>query len=173
TPEIVAFQDVQGLYHGDATGAWRRRADNLIAAIGSANRLALFHLIVGQVLCRNQAAVALHVRSEFPRHGSFVKIVWLGGNALKSPRQFRLLKEITRLIEVAISLENVFGFAEKEPWFLLLRLGIPVKMHGVSFFIGEPHSVCRQANGGFHYRLQRQLAPVLLRVNQTGNRSRN
>src|ERR1039457_4860516 len=48
--EIVSLEDIEALDQGDASGRRRWSADDLVAAIGAANRLPLLHFVLGKVL---------------------------------------------------------------------------------------------------------------------------
>ena len=58
--DVVAFEDVQHLRDVHARRGGRRRADDLPAAIAAADRRALDHAVVGEVLARDEAAGPLH-----------------------------------------------------------------------------------------------------------------
>ena len=55
--EIVALQNVQHLHEMHAARGRRRHGDDIVAAIGGAHRLALAHLIAGEILARHVSGV--------------------------------------------------------------------------------------------------------------------
>ncbi len=112
----------------------------------------------------DQSAAALHCGGDFAGESAFVEIRWIGGNPLKGPRQFGLTEDLSRLVQVAVTLENASGF-RKFRQFLVVQ--------GLRFFVGKCHAIARQPDGRLHHGLQRQFPPMLLRVYQSGHRSRH
>ena len=58
--EVVAFEDVENFEKSDAAGGRRRRADDVVVAIGPADRLALFNFVAREIACGDEAAALLH-----------------------------------------------------------------------------------------------------------------
>ena len=104
--QIVAFQNVEHLDQSDSARRRRRRADDLVSAIGAANRLALFDLILRQIVGGNQASALLDGRRQLARQRAMVEIVRIVGDALQRLRQLRLLENVAWLVVVAVALED-------------------------------------------------------------------
>ena len=68
--EVVAGEDVEDLQQHDAAGRWRRRGDDVVAAIAAGERLAVFDLVGGEVGGGDQSPALLHGRGEFGGHGA-------------------------------------------------------------------------------------------------------
>ncbi len=104
--KIVALKNIQGLDQHDTAGGRRRRADDFVSAIGAANGLALLHFVVRQILGGNQAATFLHCRGKFARQCAVVEIVGFLGDALERAGEVGLAENLSRLVVVAIALED-------------------------------------------------------------------
>ena len=62
--EFVTFQDVGDQRQGEPPGRGRRHRDYLIAAIVEDHRLAPDRLVFSEIIVRDQAAAALHLRDD-------------------------------------------------------------------------------------------------------------
>ncbi len=91
-----------------------------------------------------------------------IKVIGIVGNALQSSGQLRLLKHIARLVVVAVALKDAMRLGK------LRQLGIA---KGASFIVVEHKTIARQLDSRLHHLLQRQFAPMLLRVNQSSDRA--
>ena len=101
--EVVALQHVQHLGHGDAAGAGRRHADDLVAAVGAAGGLALLRLVLLQVVAGDEAVVGLHLLLDQRRGLAFVEPGRaLVGNALERLREVGLLQDVAGLVGRAV-----------------------------------------------------------------------
>ena len=62
--QVEGFEDVEHLHQAGAAGTWRRRAVDVVAAIGAVDRLALDGLVVGEVVGGDQPAARFHLGDE-------------------------------------------------------------------------------------------------------------
>ncbi len=95
-------------------------------------------------------------------HGSLVEGVGIGGDFFEGLGQFGLLENFAGFIEVAVALEDAG------------RLGVGSEvavLHVVDFAFGESVAVGGEADGGGHVLSEGELAEVLLRVHETGDRA--
>src|SRR4029453_1656864 len=94
--------NVEHLDDRGAAGAWRRHADDVVAAIGALDDATLLRLIRLEVGHRDQTAVCLHLL--FDERGSvpFIESRWaLIGDARQRLRKIGLLENLTRFVGLA------------------------------------------------------------------------
>jgi hypothetical protein len=63
--------------------------------IGAGERLAIFHLVKGQVFLADQATLFLDRARQLPGQGAVIKALWVLLDALQRASKFRLLKNLT------------------------------------------------------------------------------
>src|SRR5208337_1061945 len=162
--EIVAFQDIETLDEGDAARGRRRSADNVVPTVGATNWLALLYFIVCKVFRGDQASALLNRVGYLACHRPVVEVIGIAGDALQGLRQLRLLEYFTRLIVVAVALENAVRLRK------LRQIGI---VKGRGLVVVENETLSRQPDRRLHYLLQRETSPMSLGVAESGHRAGN
>ena len=163
--QIVTFQNVQRFDEHDSAGGRRRRADDFVAAVCAAQRLAFFYLVMREVFDGEQSPALLYRRGEFTGHGAVIKIVGIFGDAFKSVRQIRLAEDFVLFVEISVALKDFARFGiigEVRIFAQILRL-LP----------GQYEPAARQANRWSHHLRQRQLAVFFFSVDQSRHRARD
>ena len=151
-----AFEHAEHLQDADAARARRRRREDAVAAVLALERLALHYLVILQVGQRDQAAVAFHVRRQQPRRLAFVETPGaVAPDAFERARQFRLHQEFTRLVILAVALEDARGLGEAGQHAAAAQaLRKPV---------GNRKAFGGQVHGGRHQLRPRPFAPLAVR----------
>ena len=166
--EIESFQDVQHLNQHDAARAGRRHADDLVAAIAAAYRLALDRLVPRQVLERDDAAVVGHEIGDQPCGLAPVEAVLaVPLDAFQRPREIRLLPGVTGLVEGAVRFQEDLRRA---------RVALPVAIQPLERIVQVPadrHAVPREVDRGLQQVLPGQGAQAPVRELQAGDGPRH
>src|SRR5258706_9189983 len=89
-------------------------------------RRSLLHLVSRKIVGGHKASAFLYDRRQLAGHWPMIEIVWIGGDALQCVRQLRLLEDVARLIEIAITLENASRLGELGEMLVMETLGIAV-----------------------------------------------
>src|SRR5437868_12683793 len=104
--EIVTFQDVENLNQSDAPRGWRGSADDVIAAIASTDRFALFDLVGGKIGGGNQASALMDCCGQLAGYFSVIKIIGIPDNLFQGLGQSAFPKNLARFGVAAAALEN-------------------------------------------------------------------
>ena len=118
----------------------------------------LFDFVLRKIVGGDQAAALLDGRGQLARHRAMVEVVRIFGDALKRLGQLRLLEDVALPVVIAIALKDAMRFGK------LRQVGIVERFR---FLVVEDVAIARQSDRRLHHLLQRQLAPVLLRIHQT------
>src|SRR5690606_8815103 len=106
--EIPALEDVEHLYQVDTPGGWRRHGDNFVTPVGAGHGFSFHHLVSGQILMADQAAISLHFSHNQVGRFTLVKTIGtLAGNAPEGSGQILLAPSLTRLPGFALGLEKI------------------------------------------------------------------
>ena len=161
--EVEAFEDIEDFDERDSSGRWRRRADDVVAAIGAANRLALFDFVGGEVCGGDKASAFMNGRSQFAGHGSVVEGVGIFGEAFEGAGEFRLLENFAWLIVVSVAQENALGFGKLGEMLISFQI--------LRVFVGEREAIASEFDGGRHYFFDRQFAILFFGVDEASDRA--
>ena len=124
------------------------------------NGLALHHVVLRQIIERQQRAAFLEIVDKLPRHRAMVKIFGIGGDALKRGRKQRLAKDFTGFVQVAVALKDM----------VRRRKARQVRISKLASLLrGQNKARARQLNGGRHHALESKAAVSPLRINQASN----
>lgn len=95
--QLIAFEDVQHLKEGNASGRGRWHRQDLVAAIGALDWRAADGSVPPEVLPRDESAVCLHLAFERFRGGPFVEPRWaFVADSLQGRRQDRPAASLDR-----------------------------------------------------------------------------
>ena len=84
---------------------------------GASDGSALDYGELGQVFESKQRAALVQFVDQFMSDFAVIEVVGIGGDALESAGQLRLLEGFALLIEIAVALEDAFGVRESgEVW---------------------------------------------------------
>ena len=104
--QVLVFQQVEDLQDVHAAGGGRGRRHDLEVAEAAANRRPLQGAVGRQVLQRDQAVAALHLRGDAAGDLALVKTVpAAGGDLPQGPGQVGLAQDLADLIGAAVGLE--------------------------------------------------------------------
>src|SRR5579875_2131064 len=156
--EVEAFQYVERLDERDAARGGRRCADDGEVAVGALHGRPVLHLVAREVAGSDEAAAALHVRSDLARHLTGIEIIGLLSDAFERPRKDGLLEEIALLPALAIVLEDAPRRGE-------LRKST-VARHRAGFSPAQGISVAGEPDGRGHDPREAELAEAPLRLHE-------
>jgi hypothetical protein len=128
------------------------------------NRLAIFDGICGEIGCRDETASGLLESANLLCHGALVEAGRIFRNTGECGGEQRLFEGIARLIKIAVALKDVCGKGE---------FGEFLTAQSPSFFRRENKAIGGKTDGRSHVLSKGELAEVLLRVRQSGNRAGN
>ena len=160
--QVEAFQNIEDFDQRDPARRWRRSADNVVAAIGPANRLALFHFVVREVVGSNEASTFRYGGGEFAGHGAVIEVIRIFCNPLQRAGEFRLLQSLAWLIIFAVALKDALRCGE---------LGKVVVAQILGVFPGKGEAVARKLDCRSHHFFERELAVFFLGVDESGDRA--
>ncbi len=164
--EIVAFEDVQDLDDMNAARRRRRHRDDIVAAIGSAHRLALNRRVGLEVFLGDEPAVPLHLIFDQLGNGPLVEPARaLGGNGAERLGEVRLAKEFARLVGLAFRMLEI-GLARR-----VGREALVAFLQRIGEPIGDRKAFLGQLDRRRQHLLARQGAIMLQRVEQARHRA--
>ena len=103
----VAFQNVERADEHNSAGGGQRRADDREVVKGSDDGFALHHVVLGEIVEREQRAVFAQIIDELAGHGSVVEIVGIGGDAFERGGKQGLSEDFAGFVQAPIALKNV------------------------------------------------------------------
>ena len=164
---IEVFQNIEDLHDVNAPGRRRRHGEDLVAAIGAANRLALHRLIFRQIRFGDQPAVLLHlIRNLIGNRPLIEGIRTVFGN------QFETFCEVL-LHQLIALLQRLAVFPEDSLAVLMIGNNFAaVGFEVVRQRVVDDEAVARQPDGRLHHFIQRQRAVFFQRQREPRNGAR-
>src|SRR5205809_1010193 len=104
--QIVTFQNIENLNQRNSARRGRRSADNFIPAVRTPHSFAFFHFIMGEIVNADQPATFLNECGYLARYSALIESCRIFGDPFQSQGQFRLPKNLSGFVIVAVTLED-------------------------------------------------------------------